>query len=266
MKNLGNPYYKDVSLDTEEYFKKCKETTEEAYSFSREKDHPDDYISSDEDIDNALSDYNFDDVSLTKGNEQCFEKENEEEKEYVENDTIRKFQFNYNSSSCFGDNLPEIGIKSNKVKEDEEEPLVVAPGEGKIPTDFPENWELKSFPAHFPDGRNDMEESRDVQLSEPYYITQRLMNVDTRFANDPAYNFAYAAYYEKKQMESNISLSYQRGKKSFSKDGKVIMDLDDATMVMDNVKNTPKFWQIARYKLNAKLENLGPFDFFLLPN
>ena len=55
-------------------------------------------------------------------------------------------------------------------------------------------------------------------------------------------------------------------KKSFSKDGKVIIDLDDATMVMDNIKNTPKFWQKARYKLNAKLENLGPCDFFLLPN
>ena len=51
-------------------------------------------------------------------------------------------------------------------------------------------------------------------------------------------------------------------KKSFSKDGKVIMDLDDPTMLMDNVKNTPKYWQKARYKLNAKLENLGPFDFF----
>ena len=64
----------------------------------------------------------------------------------------------------------------------------------------------------------------------------------------------------------NVRSQCQRGKKSFSKDGKVIMDLDDATMVMDNIKNTPKFWQKARYKLNAKLENLGPFDFFLLPN
>ena len=70
-----------------------------------------------------------------------------------------------------------------------------------------------------------MEESRDVQLSEPNYITQRLMNVDTRFANDPAYNFAYAAYYEEKTMERNISLSFQRGKKSFSEDGKVIIEI-----------------------------------------
>ena len=201
MKNLGNPYYKDVSLDTEEYFKKCKETTEEAYSFSREKDHPDDYISSDEDIDNALSDYNFDDVSITKGNEQCSEKENEEEKEYVENDTIRKFQFNYNSSSCFADNVPEISAKSNVTVEPEEEPVVIAPGEGKIPTDYPDNWESKSFPTHFPDGKNDMHESRDRLLTEPNYITQRIMNVDPRFANDPAYSFAYAAYYRKKNNE-----------------------------------------------------------------
>ena len=63
----------------------------------------------------------------------------------------------------------------------------------------------------------------------------------------------------------NVRSQCQRGKKSFSKDGKVIMDLDDATMVMDNIKNTPKFWQKARYKLNAKLENLGPCDFFFTP-
>ena len=33
-------------------------------------------------------------------------------------------------------------------------------------------------------------------------------------------------------------------------------------MVLDNIKNTPKYWQKARYELNARLENLGPFDMF----
>ena len=29
------------------------------------------------------------------------DEENDEEKEFIENDTIHKFQFNYNSSTCY---------------------------------------------------------------------------------------------------------------------------------------------------------------------
>ena len=37
--------------------------------------------------------------------------EEEEEKEYVENDPIARSQFNYNYSTCFGDNHPEINVE-----------------------------------------------------------------------------------------------------------------------------------------------------------
>ena len=33
-------------------------------------------------------------------------------------------------------------------------------------------------------------------------------------------------------------------------------------MVLENIKNTPKYWQKARFELYAKIENLGPFDMF----
>merc|ERR1712142_511496 len=32
--------------------------------------------------------------------------------------------------------------------------------------------------------------------------------------------------------------------------------------VLDNIKNTPRYWKKARQELFAKLENLGPFTFF----
>ena len=41
------------------------------------------------------------------------DEENDEKKEFVENDTMHKFQFNYNSSTCFGDNIPEVSAESN---------------------------------------------------------------------------------------------------------------------------------------------------------
>ena len=47
-----------------------------------------------------------------------------------------------------------------------------------------------------------------------------------------------------------------------SDSGKIVYNLDDPIMVFDNIKNTPKYWQKARYELNAKVENLGPFDLF----
>jgi superfamily II DNA helicase RecQ len=38
--------------------------------------------------------------------------------------------------------------------------------------------------------------------------------------------------------------------------------LNDPYTVFDNIKNTPKYWQKYRYEMIAKLENLGPFQWF----
>ena len=45
-------------------------------------------------------------------------------------------------------------------------------------------------------------------------------------------------------------------------DGTCVYSLDDPYMVLDNVKNTPRYWRKARQELYAKLENFGPFTFF----
>ena len=42
----------------------------------------------------------------------------------------------------------------------------------------------------------------------------------------------------------------------------IIYSLEDPYSVLDNIRNTPRYWQKARYELLAKLENLGPFTFF----
>ena len=38
--------------------------------------------------------------------------------------------------------------------------------------------------------------------------------------------------------------------------------LEDAFSVFDNVSGTVRYWQQKRYKVLAKLEQLGPFQFF----
>ena len=88
------------------------------------------------------------------------------------------------------------------------------------------------------------------------------MNKDTRFAENPAYVFAAIAYIEKKQIERNKGISFIRGKSSSDGEGSKTYSLDDPYSVLDNIKNTPRYWQKTRYELIARLENLGPFNFF----
>ena len=88
------------------------------------------------------------------------------------------------------------------------------------------------------------------------------MNKDLRFANNPAFIFAATAYIELKQIESRKGISFKRGTKTISADGGVSYSLNDPYSVLDNIKNTPKYWQKTQYELIARLENLGPFTMF----
>ena len=40
------------------------------------------------------------------------------------------------------------------------------------------------------------------------------------------------------------------------------MNLEDGFAVLENVPNTPKYWQKAKYEMLARLDNIGPFQFF----
>ena len=99
-------------------------------------------------------------------------------------------------------------------------------------------------------------------LSGQDYFTQRILNKDTRFAHNPAYIFAAIAYIENKQIQRNKGISFIRGKAKQQSDGTHTYTLDDPCSVLDNIKNTPRYWQKARYELIARLHNLGPFTFF----
>ena len=38
--------------------------------------------------------------------------------------------------------------------------------------------------------------------------------------------------------------------------------LDDGYRVLDDIKNTPRYWRKAKHEMIAKLDNLGPFHMF----
>ena len=59
-----------------------------------------------------------------------------------------------------------------------------------------------------------------------------------------------------------ISLVGSRGKKINHADGGVSYELDDEFRVLENIPNTPKYWQKMKYEILAKIDNLGPFHMF----
>lgn len=140
-------------------------------------------------------------------------------------------------------------------------PFTIAPGEGKVPTNFlrEDNWDVKTFPTLHPTGRYGMSYLRTRKLSCQNYVVQRLLNHETRFSLNVEWSFAMAAYIERDQLESAINVSCQRGKASNM--GKVIT-LEDGFSVFQKIKMSTKYWQQAKFELLAKQEQLGPFHMF----
>ena len=106
-----------------------------------------------------------------------------------------------------------------------------------------------------PDGRNSLHSKRNIRLSDQDYFVQRIMNKDTRFASNKGYVFASVAFIEKKQIESRKGISFKRGKASKSPDGTTSYSLEDPFSVLDNIKNTPRYWKKTRAELAARLSN-----------
>ena len=260
LKKMGNRYYKFIPQNIN-FVDECHENDLEGFQFI----YPEDEINREKldaiDIDakdNEMEDNEVEDNEVEDNEEEDNEIE-KKEAEYQKNDPVKKWQFDYNKSTCFSDNYPEIHYNDESKGR-----LSVAPGEGKCPSSILQenDWDLKSFPCLLPDGENSLHSERERKLSEQDYFTQRIMNKDPRFATNPAYIFAAVAFIEKKQIEGRKGIAFKRGKATTSTDGMTSYSLEDPYSVLDNVKNTPRYWQKMRYELMARLENLGAFTYF----
>ena len=168
----------------------------------------------------------------------------------MKNDPIRKYQYDYNKTTCLTNKFPEV---------DNESALSFAPAEGKIPTSIlkDEDWDINSFPNLHPSGRNKMFQDRKQKITPQQYLVQRLKNKDRRFEQCTPYVFASAAYIEERQMERNIGVSFSKGKFNVSESGLKTYKLDDAYSVLDNIKCTPKFWKKLKWRCLARLSILA---------
>ena len=126
-----------------------------------------------------------------------------------------------------------------------------------------EDWDIKAFPhLNNPDGTSGKDQDRKVRLTEQNFFIQKICNKERRFANSPAYMYAAIGYLEKKQLQRNINLANTRGKEVINEMGEKAYMLDDGYRVLDDIKNTPRYWKKAKHEMIAKLDNLGPFHLF----
>ena len=269
MKELGNPnyqFYDDFNI----YEDRCRngESTENQLvsideNLIDEIVNLDEYKIIEEGPNNKTNGIAIDgkneDTDDNADGESYIDEETKDELEYQMKDPIRKYQFNYDKSVCLTKNYPEAAEIENC------HTYSFAPGEGKIPENvlMTKDWDILTFPMKNPDGKNGLHQERTKRLSEQDYFIQRLRNMDTRYSEDPSYLFAAAAYLEKKQLQRHVNVSYLRGKESKSSDGISTYSLNDGFSVFDKISNTPKYWKTAKYEMLAKLDNLGPFHFFL---
>ena len=255
LKRCNNPHYQFYD-DYNSYKTRCEASDPEGYNVI----FNDIVHEKVEQMDGTQLNEVIDEIDLekedNKGDENIEEKE---ELEFITKDPVKKFQFRYNDSLCMTNKYPEIGVTDTK------ESISIAPGEGQIPRDImtDDAWDVKAFPhLHNPDGSNGKDQERKIKLTEQKYFIQRICNKEQRFAKSPAYVYAALAYIEKKQINRNINLAGTRGKKVINEAGGQTYELDDAYRVLEEMKNTPKYWKKAKYEMIARLDNLGPFQLF----
>ena len=164
---------------------------------------------------------------------------------------------------CLTNKFPEMIVDDDGREIIPNDDFSFAPGEGKTPMNLlrEKDWDIKAWPSLHPDGKYGLHHKRNRNLSDQKYFVQRIQNKDRRFEENPGYVFAAASYIEKQKLQSNANISFCRGKKTSTNQG-TEYTLDDSFTVFDNMKNTPKYWQKYKYEMIAKLENLGPFQWF----
>jgi hypothetical protein len=71
-----------------------------------------------------------------------------------------------------------------------------------------------------------------------------------------------SSFVERYSLERQINLAGVRGQTDSLPGGMTKVQLHDMYDVFKKIKGTPKYWQVARNELVAKIKQLGPFQMF----
>ena len=111
LKELGNEYYQFIP-ETIDFKQTCKENDIDGFNFLFPKEtNIEESVFPEKEQD---TNENSCDPVVIEGDKEIDEDSNEkEEDEYIKNDSVKKWQFEYNKSTCFSHNYPEINYKED---------------------------------------------------------------------------------------------------------------------------------------------------------
>ena len=126
---------------------------------------------------------------------------------------------------------------------------IIAPGERHKLSYWlsEENYDINAFPDLFPDGKGGLNDpSRLKKISIVQNYCQKILNHDTRFAQDEDFLFIAQQSLEKHAFENQISVSVQRGIPIKSADGKVEIKGQNAIDVFKDIPGTRLLQEIQK--------------------
>ena len=188
-----------------------------------------------------------------------------EEAEYIEKDPVRKHQTETSETSLLLQENIEANVKTKHRNKKGNDSFILAPGEDQIPQNIlkEKNPFVLHYPCLFPDGRGGLHDTnRQKKISTQEWIMQKLQNINPMFAMNKPFLFSAVNLVEQQQLMNRMNISYLRGKMSKSHDGTKFLQTEDGYAVFDGLPGTPRYWQKMKYDLIAKMEQLGPPQFF----
>ncbi len=187
----------------------------------------------------------------------------------IEMDPVRRHQVDQASHTCLIEEDMAAMVVENqttnviqkKRKKADKQAINIAPGEGKIPTNWLRDvdFDEKAFPKLFPRGRGGLFEERKIPLSKQRYYNQRIFNEDQRCAKDLSYVIMAQQHDERDRLERIINVSGQKGVKS---NGSDFFEVKDPCSIFTAIRGSPKYWKNMRNEMLARIEQLGPFQIF----
>ena len=160
--------------------------------------------------------------------------------------------------------LDEVVNRRRKEKNLKEQTFEIAPGEDKKPTDILQTPHVDemAYPDFHLTGKFGIDHPREKKLSKQQYFGQRLLNEDDRFSNDASYVFTSQHMIEKDSIRSQIAYAGQKGPAENIGNGTKKITMKDPVSVFQKVPGTPKYWQLVKNEMIAKVKQLGPFHLF----
>ena len=76
--------------------------------------------------------------------------------------------------------------------------------------------------------------------------------MNLKFAQSPAYVYVAVAHTELMQIQRNINVSYSIRKETNNSEGMKSLKLEDPFAVLDDIKQTPRYWKKAKFEIFAK--------------